>query len=164
MSILTDPAAITRQDDGAGRKKNKKCFKQEQKRIDGGITSAVSSLSTTVAPAADQAAQTRIAELLHQRRSDRGRLLMLQRRLREYEKAAAALPAAAPKTHGRPDTGTDATNPHPFAADDPLTARVASCPDVGRPVATLIDDLRRENAALTSRLAALTRRAPPGSG
>lgn len=164
MSILTDPAAMTRQDDGAGREKNKKGSKREQKRIDGSITSAVSSLSTNAASTADQAAQARIAELLHQRRSDRGRLRMLQRRLREYEKAAAALPAAAPETHGRPDTGADATNAHTPAADDPLTALVASCPDVGRPVATLINDLRRENAVLTSRLAALTRRVPPRSG
>lgn len=164
MSILTDPAAITRQDEGAGRQWNKKRSKKEQKGIDDSVISAVSSLSTNAAPAADQAAQARIAELLHQRRSDRGRLLMLQRRLREYEKAAAALPAAAPETRSHPDTGTDAANPHPSAADDPLTVLMASCPDVGRPVATLINDLRRENAALTSRLAALTRRAPPRSG
>lgn len=143
----------------AAAQENKSWGNQEQKSIDTSASAALPSGPTNVAPAArpaeDEAARARIAELKHQRRSDQGRLLALQRRLQEYpSKAATAPPGAAHETQGRQTSGTDdARAPaQDGTAPDPLAALSEAFPEVGRPVAKLVDDLRQQNAMLVNRL------------
>lgn len=145
---------------------NKSWGNHEQKSIDNSQAAAVPSNPTSAVPAArpteDVAARARIAELEHQRRSDQGRLWVLQRRLTEYQQQQAASPEAAHKTQGRQTGGIDGTGAvpqdHAPSGDDPLTALMDDYPEVGRPVAQLLSSLRQQNAALSGRLAELDAR------
>lgn len=140
---------------------NKPWGNNEQKSIDTSASAAVPSGTTNAAPAArpaeDEAARARIAELEHQRRSDQGRLLVLQRRLQEYR---AASPEAAHETQGRQTGGMDNTGAarQQPPGGDPLAALMETYPEVGRPVADVLQTLRQQNAALTGRLAELDAR------
>lgn len=145
---------------------NKSWGNHEQRSIDNGHAAAVTSDPTSAVPAArpteDAAARARIAELEHQRRSDQGRLWVLQRRLMEHQQHQAASPEAAHKTQGRQTGGIDGTGAvpqdHAPSGDDPLAALMDDYPEVGRPVAQLLSSLRQQNAALSGRLAELDAR------